>query len=72
MSEIGMRYHQVHQALRQQASRKRAVVLQRFFRTGPGEHGEGDVFLGVTVPQTRAAAGRQPDDLPKSRLIDRW
>ena len=42
--------------LRSVASTEKAAHLSRFFKTGPGEYGEGDSFLGIPVPLTRNIA----------------
>ncbi|MGH3146416.1 MAG: DNA alkylation repair protein [Rubrobacter sp.] len=49
---------ELRRSLREAAEPERVETLQRFFKTGPGGYGEGDVFLGVRVPAVRAIAGR--------------
>ena len=46
----------IEQELRHYARPGRVSDLARFFKTGPGEYGEGDQFLGLTVPDTRLVA----------------
>lgn len=48
----------VQQALRAAANPEKAAFFPRFFKAGPGQYAEGDMFLGVTVPQQRIIAKR--------------
>jgi 3-methyladenine DNA glycosylase AlkD len=38
------------------ADLKKVKILRNFFKTGIGEYGEGDIFIGVTVPKSRIVA----------------
>lgn len=49
-------YQQISNAVKALADKERAVHLQRYFKTGAGQYGEGDQFLGLRVPQVRKLA----------------
>jgi 3-methyladenine DNA glycosylase AlkD len=46
----------IRQRLHQIADPEKTKVLQSFFKTGPGEYAEGDLFIGVSLPDQRALA----------------
>lgn len=52
---------QLKKELKESSSSKQAKILQRFFKTGKGEYGEGDIFLGVKVPEQRKIAAKFQD-----------
>ena len=56
-----MTIEHIQKRLKNLGSRKHAAVSQRFFKTGPGQYGEGDVFIGVRVPVLRKLAKEYSD-----------
>ncbi len=73
LTQIHMRDHQqtanqVEAALREKTNPEKAAFFPRFFKTGPGEYGEGDQFIGVIVPDQRKIA-TQFKQLPQDQII---
>lgn len=65
----------VKKDLKSKARPSRAEILQRFFKTGPGEYGEGDIFIGIDSPTLHTVAQKYQDldfsvltDLIKSKI----
>ena len=63
-----MKAAEVIERLKALGDPERARSAQRFFKTGPGEYGEGDVFVGLTVPQVRALA-KACQSTPQSEVL---
>jgi 3-methyladenine DNA glycosylase AlkD len=66
---------QLHRDIRKVSTRARAKISQSFFKTGRGEYGEGDRFLGTAVPDLRKLSVKY-QDLRTSDLVpllkSRW
>ncbi len=58
-------FRDIQADLNRQADTKKAKVYQRFFKIGKGQYGEGDKFIGLTVPQLRTVA-KKYSSLPLS------
>lgn len=66
---------QIFDALKSRSDDEKKVVLPRFFKTGKGQYGEGDKFLGVTVPNIREVARQFKDvdfDVVKKLMRSPW
>lgn len=56
MNSVHMTADTVKKELAARVEKGKSASLQRFFKTGKGQYGEGDIFMGVMVPQQREVA----------------
>src|ERR1035441_5653794 len=52
---------EIKKKIKENANPQKAELLQRFFKTGPGQYGEGDIFLGIMVPVQRSIVKKYKD-----------
>lgn len=61
-------YKQLTADLLAQKNDKQAIILSRFFKTGKGQYGHGDIFWGIKVPIQRAIAKKYYKEITLSEL----
>ena len=68
MEGAGYEALQITDALLQMRNEEQSRVLSRFFKTGKGQYGEGDRFLGIKVPQTRMVVEQATLPMPLTEV----
>jgi len=63
-----MKAKEISKRLLKMANKEDAFFLQRFFKTGVGQYGEGDIFLGIRVPALRKLA-KEYKALPAKEVL---
>lgn len=66
---------QILSELKEYVDEEKKIVLPRFFKTGKGQYGEGDKFLGITVPNIRLVAKQNVKtdfDTIKEMISSEW
>jgi len=63
-----MTANEISKRLRKMGNKKDAKFLQGFFKTGPGQYGEGDIFLGIRVPVIRKLT-KENKSLPVKEIL---
>lgn len=60
--------YKIRKELKKYSNKKRAMASKWFFKTGKGEYGEGDVFIGISVPDLRSLSKRHLGE--SNKIID--
>lgn len=62
--------NRIEKALHELADSDQAKFLMRFFKTAPGQYGEGDNFLGIRVPQTRSVVKEYRKNVSMEEVLE--
>ncbi len=60
---FGMLKEKIIEELKTVSRKEKKEISQRFFKTGKGEYGEGDIFVGITVPEIRDICKRHFEEM---------
>ena len=63
-----MTIERLRRKMQQLQNPEKSRALQRFFKTGPGQYGEGDIFWGIPVPELRKLVSSF-QDIPENAVV---